>query len=400
MARMQALAKRVEPSKGKDQAIEIPLNKIVFDKSQPRSDFHHVDGQVAQAAQMTLQELAESIDANGLISPIIVETHEDGTYCVLVGERRTRAHLLLGRTTILATVNDAFKGDRKGRLLFQMAENINRADLSEADMASKIRFLMEGQDDSPALSQTQIAKAFGKSEGWVSRYVRFGDVELQRLWIATGIVDTVENLYRISVLPKPTQIEIQRRVALDKGDPEYLAKPLTRAFIDQVTAHAKAAKKAAKTKSEAPVLPPVVDPETSNEEGKGRDEAMTKEASKAELKAGESPKANVQTAPLSSGEEYALPPEKKSEILSEVQVFAPGNASAPVQPPVNVRMNMASLQKLLVSLAQEDVNDLNTLSLSLTLPGPLAQRIANTLAGVIVDPTEVPSVVQNEMAKL
>lgn len=422
MARMQALASRVDPAKvTTGREMEIPLNKIVFDKDQPRSDFHHVDGQVAAVAQETLEELAESIRDKGLIQPIVVEALEDGTYRVLVGERRTRAHVIIGKPTIRAFVNDTLvKGDPKARLLFQLAENVNRDDLSEADLARNIRFLMEGQDGSPPMTQTQIAKSLHKSEGWVSRYVRFGDAELQRLWIDTGIADTVENLYRISVLAKPVQVDIQRRVALDESDPEFLPRPLPRAVIDGLAKEAKQAKKAASTSGQAAPsngagtasdpapAPHAQDPQTpaddqskaSGPQNASDDVAaeFAKLAAAGQQSNAQSPAASPASEKQNLGDGYSLSADIRKDILGKAQVAVSSSTSA--QPPVSVRVNMANLQKLLDCLKEDEVNDLNSVPLALTLPGPLAQRIANTLAGVIVDPAEVPSVVQNTISKL
>jgi hypothetical protein len=58
------------------------------------------------------------------------------------------------------------------------------------------------------------------------------------------------------------------------------------------------------------------------------------------------------------------------------------------------------LQALLLKLEPADQEALAGMQLSLNLPGPLAERIANALTGVVVDPSEVPAVVQNELVKL
>jgi ParB/RepB/Spo0J family partition protein len=410
---MAALSKRVEPAVSNSREIQIPLNKIVFDKDQPRSDFHHVDGQVEQTKQLSLEELAQSIRENGQIEPITVESLKDGTYRVLVGERRTRAHLMLGLPTIRASVNDSLvDGDPKDRLLFQLAENVNRDDLTEADMARNIQKLMKSENGSPAMTQTQIAKKLGKSEGWVSRYVRYGDEELQRLWVETGIADTVENLYRISVLPKHVQVDVQRRVLLDESDPEFLPRPLPRAVIDGLGRDAKAAKKAgnaglpqtqsgsvpagsatASSEKQSPTT------ESTNLQSASKDEVAERLAQlAAEGQQGQQQDAAKPVLKTDDGAAYTLSEQGRADILKKAQVAVESSTTA--QPPVSVRLNMASFQKLLETLEPAEVADLNAISLSLTLPGPLAHRIANTLAGVIVDPTEVPSVVQNEMAKL
>ena len=63
-------------------------------------------------------------------------------------------------------------------------------------------------------------------------------------------------------------------------------------------------------------------------------------------------------------------------------------------------MPIASLQALLQKLEPEDLAAMVDMELNILLPGPLAERIANTLTGAMVDPSEVPAVVQTELAKL
>lgn len=412
------------------KSVLIPLEKIRFDKSQPRQAFHQPDGQVADSAKLSLEELAQSIEANGLIHPITVEPNADGTYRVVVGERRTRAYILLGRTAIEAKVRDDLSNPKK-RLVYQVAENVNREDLTDADMASSIRSLMEGTADVEPMTQTQIAKELGKSQGWVSRYVKFGDEELQRLWMSTGIADTVEKLYRLSILPMNMQVEIQRRVQLPKHDPDYLAKPLLRSVIDTFASEAKEAKKAttlAPAKAE-----PQAEPQSS---GAAREAlAATEQKSGAEASAPASAQDGSpadQTDPVArafaeiaaqgkgrgtahteaekpaeqstlSGPTYKLSDGDRESILVQAGVTLgtpTRKAPAPAQPPVSVRVPIASLQALLQKLEPEDLAAMVDMELNILLPGPLAERIANTLTGAMVDPSEVPAVVQTELAKL
>lgn len=55
---------------------------------------------------------------------------------------------------------------------------------------------------------------------------------------------------------------------------------------------------------------------------------------------------------------------------------------------------------MLQKLEPADQEALAVVQLSINLPGPLAGRIANALTGIVVDPSEVPAVVQNELVKL
>ena len=60
--------------------VEIPIEEIIRDEEQPRKDF----------SQNSLEELAESIKANGILQPIVV-TREEEKYKIVAGERRWRA---------------------------------------------------------------------------------------------------------------------------------------------------------------------------------------------------------------------------------------------------------------------------------------------------------------------
>src|ERR1035441_6207135 len=78
-------AKRMTMERG----IDIPLNKIRFDTTQPRKAFHHLDGRIAEKDEAYIEELAQSIQKNSLIQAITVQEVGDGTYSVVVGECRT-----------------------------------------------------------------------------------------------------------------------------------------------------------------------------------------------------------------------------------------------------------------------------------------------------------------------
>lgn len=416
LSALEKLGRRAAPVADDEKAVAIPLDKIRFDPTQPRQAFHHPDGRVAEDDEKDLDELAQSIEEQGLIHPITVESIGDGTYRVVVGERRTRAYLKLGRTTIQAKIRDDLTNPKK-RLVYQVAENVNRKDLTDADMATSIRSLMEGTPVVEPMTQTQIAKALGKSEGWVSRYVKFGDEEQQRLWVLTGIADTVEKLYRLSILPMPVQAEIQRRVQLPEDDPEYLAKPLNRTVIDELAREAKAAKKAPLAPAVSPRGPEEYDaPIHSAAQGSGESNAATGDGipndpvsrafvemaeqgrtlNAAHQNAGTQKPASV----LTGGSVYKLPENDRANILGAASVTLNKSEKAAAQPPVSVRVPVASLQALLQRLEPAEREAMAGMQLSINLPGPLAERIANVLTGVVVDASEVPAVLQNELVKL
>jgi ParB family chromosome partitioning protein len=78
------------------QIIEIDLNGIDPNPAQPRQHFD----------QEELKGLADSIERHGLAQPILVKKSESGRYQVIAGERRLRAHQMLGRLTIYAVLSN------------------------------------------------------------------------------------------------------------------------------------------------------------------------------------------------------------------------------------------------------------------------------------------------------
>jgi ParB/RepB/Spo0J family partition protein len=423
MSALDRLKNRAGPVK--EGTVDVPLNKLRFDPTQPRKAFHHVDGRVEKDSEEYIEELATAIDSEGLIHPITVQENGDGTYTVIVGECRTRAHLFLKRETIKATIrNDLVQPAQ--RLLFQLSENVNRKDLSDYELALSIKLLLTGQPGVPPLKQVDIAKSQGKSEGWVSRFVKFADDELQRTWVLTGIADTVEKVYRLSTLAKPLQLDIQRRVLLPEGDLNRLEKPLNREVIDQLTRTYKAREKGGpeSTMAPAPAPAPVESPDPyvaptslpaapsnsvhANTGNSSLSDAVIDEAlmqAAAEGKADRAPpvshKADAQ--PTAGG--YQLDADARSKILGSAgEAVTEGEAKGrgAVRPPVNCRLTLAGI----LSLAKA-VNDnpelrksIETLVCELNIPGPLASLIANEFTGHLVDEREVTAVLQTEMAKL
>jgi ParB family chromosome partitioning protein len=407
-----------------ERVLEIPLEKIGFDLSQPRKAFHALDGTVEQRYKDYITELAESIEFKGLIQPITVQEKEDGTYMVVVGECRTRAHLQLGRATIRAIVRNDLTNEAQ-RLLFQIAENVNREDLSDEELALSIRDLLKGSPTTAPMLQSEIARTLGKSEGWVSRFVKFGDQELQRLWVKTGIVDTVEKLYRVSILPAKIQMNIQRRVNLETNDPEFLAKPLLRDAIDALGREAKILK-ASKLELVPPVVTPVVVPVPSpgpvNGDVIGASNADMSPVLPnrpvdavgamlgAEVVASAAPSVTVTPIPgvalPAATAKYEFSDSDRAALLNQAAVELstnPGAKTKSLVPSLKCSMSIAQVEKL-VDLCSGNEDELfaklKSVRVDLALPGHLAQLLANRLAGIIVSEAEVPSVVQGQLGKL
>lgn len=101
---------------------KIELSLIKPNPNQPRKIFD----------EEKLQELSASIKEHGLLQPIVVVEDEDGTYTLIAGERRLRAHKLANIEEIKAIIVD--KDEFKLREL-ALIENIQRDDLNIIELA-------------------------------------------------------------------------------------------------------------------------------------------------------------------------------------------------------------------------------------------------------------------------
>lgn len=134
---------------------DVPIDAISPNPRQPRRD---LDTQA-------LDQLAESIDTLGLMSPPVVREAADG-YELVAGERRWRACRKLGRRSIAVLVQPA-EGDAQ-LLAMTVAENAARQDLNAVDEAHAFAALL----DEFALTQQELGRRVGKSQEDISNSIR------------------------------------------------------------------------------------------------------------------------------------------------------------------------------------------------------------------------------------
>jgi ParB family transcriptional regulator, chromosome partitioning protein len=111
-----------------------------------------------------IEELAQSIRANGIIQPIVVRKVEGG-YEIVAGERRWRASQRAGLLKVPVVVRDV---PDERLLAVALIENIQREDLNPIEEAHAYRRLA----DEYQLTQEQIADAVGKDRSSIANYVR------------------------------------------------------------------------------------------------------------------------------------------------------------------------------------------------------------------------------------
>ena len=123
--------------------VNISLSHIVANKDQPRKTFN----------DETIQELANSIKEQGIISPIMVQP-KGNKYEIIVGERRYRAAIKAGLKDIPALIRKVSKNDI---IIKSLIENIHREDLNNIDRAMALKTLK----DSLCISWDKVAFKLG-----------------------------------------------------------------------------------------------------------------------------------------------------------------------------------------------------------------------------------------------
>jgi ParB family transcriptional regulator, chromosome partitioning protein len=131
------------------RVVEIDLTSIDRNPEQPRQHFDEEE----------LRSLADSIDRMGLKQPILVKQATGGRYIIAAGERRFRAHQLLGRETIFAIITD---GDLDEIALI---ENLQRADLDAMEEARAFARLLERH----SYTHEELGRIVSRSQGEIAR---------------------------------------------------------------------------------------------------------------------------------------------------------------------------------------------------------------------------------------
>ena len=137
-----------------ENLLTVDLDKLKAREDQPRKNFD----------DDSLEELANSIKADGVIQPIVVRKVGD-KYEIIAGERRFRASKLAGLEKVPIVVKNV--SDRKAREL-ALVENIQREDLNPIEEALSLKTLMEEYK----LTQQELSDIVGKSRSYIANNLR------------------------------------------------------------------------------------------------------------------------------------------------------------------------------------------------------------------------------------
>ena len=133
----------------------VRIQDIEANPNQPRQAFD----------ERGLRQLAESIEAHGIIQPITLRKIRASKFQIISGERRFRAAQQAGLTQLPAYIREA---DDQGLLEMALVENIQRQDLNPLEVGMSFRHLMEECD----LTQESLAKRVGMGRSSVANFLR------------------------------------------------------------------------------------------------------------------------------------------------------------------------------------------------------------------------------------
>jgi ParB family chromosome partitioning protein len=133
----------------------VPICDIETNPFQPRKEFDST----------ALEELAQSIREQGVITPITVRRMPDGKYQLIAGERRYRASQMAGLTELPAYIRIATDGQM---MEMALVENIQRENLNAMEIALSYNALIEECQ----LTHEQLSQRVGKDRSTITNYLR------------------------------------------------------------------------------------------------------------------------------------------------------------------------------------------------------------------------------------
>ena len=184
-----------------EQAISmIALKQVLPNRYQPRVIFDEEE----------LGRLAQSIKEHGVLQPIVVRRKGDGMYELIAGERRLRAALIAGLSTIPALVRNS--NDEKA-LALALVENIQRQNLNPMEEAKAYSRLM-GEF---GLTQELVASSVGKDRSSIANILRLLTLpkEVQQ-FIESGVLSFGHARVLAGISSPSTQLQIAKRIVSER----------------------------------------------------------------------------------------------------------------------------------------------------------------------------------------
>jgi len=202
----------------------ISIDKILPNPYQPRF------------TEENIEELATSIQNDGLLQPIAVRKNNDNTFTLIAGHRRFAAVKTLGHKEIKANIISDV--DDKKLCTLAMIENIQREQLHPIEIATTIDNLIK---QGFCTSQDEVADLFAKSKVWVSKMRSLLKLEQN---IINDLVDKkpkigAETLSELAKVESSKQLEVYNEITNMENPREYIQDIIKKQKLKDVVSTAK-----------------------------------------------------------------------------------------------------------------------------------------------------------------
>lgn len=168
----------------------LPIEYLTRGAFQPRRDFDPT----------ALEELAQSIQQQGLMQPIVVRSLEKGKYEIIAGERRWRACQQAGLETLPCLIKSV---DDEAALAMALVENMQREDLNPMEEAAGLHRLHTEFE----LTHQQVAEVVGKSRSAVTNLLRLINLQSEVKTLVERADLDMGHARALLSLPGPIQIQ-------------------------------------------------------------------------------------------------------------------------------------------------------------------------------------------------
>lgn len=198
-AASETVTAAARPASAGDSLKNLPLDLLQRGQYQPRDDMR----------TETLDDLANSIKAQGVVQPIVVRPLPGGDetrYEIIAGERRWRAAQIAGLDVIPAVIRNV---PDEAAVAMSLIENIQRENLNPMEESRALHRLIAEFD----MTHEQAAQAVGRSRSAVSNLLRLLELDETVRAMVEGREIEMGHARALLGLPGSRQLEIARRVA-------------------------------------------------------------------------------------------------------------------------------------------------------------------------------------------
>ncbi|MBS9816109.1 ParB/RepB/Spo0J family partition protein [Vibrio alginolyticus] len=192
----QHIASHSQELSADGELIDLAIGQLQPGVYQPRKDM----------APEALEELAASIQSQGIIQPIVVRQVENGQFEIIAGERRWRAARQAGLKRVPCLVK---KVEDRAAIAMALIENIQREDLNVIEEAQALERLQ----DEFTLTHQQVADVIGKSRTTVSNLLRLNQLEVDVKGLVADKKLEMGHARALLALEGEQQVEVAQQVA-------------------------------------------------------------------------------------------------------------------------------------------------------------------------------------------